>query len=99
MKPTEKEEEYFARVELGKLKKIEGEKHKMLKKEEKRRLKELHFMRCPKCGMEIIEVDYKGLKVDQCSECDGVWLDAGELDEVAKMDKSGIDKLFSIFTK
>jgi hypothetical protein len=88
IKPTEKEEEYFARVELEKLKKIEGEKHKMLKEEEKRRLKELHFMKCPKCGMEIIEV-----------ECDGVWLDAGELEAVAKMDKSGIDKLFSIFTK
>jgi len=99
IKPTEKEEEYFVRVEFEKLKKIEGEKHKMLKKEEKRRLKELHFMRCPKCGMEIIEVDYKGLKVDKCSECDGVWLDAGELEAVAKMDKSGIDKLFSIFTK
>ena len=49
--------------------------------------------------MEIIEVDYKSLKVDKCSECDGVWLDAGELEAVAKMDKSGIDKLFSIFTK
>lgn len=99
MKPTKKEEEYFARMKFEKLKKIEGEKHKMLKEEEKRRLKELHFMKCPKCGMEIIEVDYKGLKVDKCSECDGVWLDAGELKAVAKMDKSGIDKLFSIFTK
>ena len=99
MKPTEKEEEYFARMEFEKLKKIEMEKHKMLKEGEKRSLKELHFMRCPKCGMEIIEVDYKGLKVDKCSECDGVWLDAGELEAVAKMDKSGIDKLFSIFTK
>jgi hypothetical protein len=99
MKPTEKEEEYFARMEFEKLKKIKGEKHKMLKKEEKRRLKELHFMKCPKCGMEIIEIDYKGLKVDKCSECDGVWLDEGELEAVAKMDKSGIDKLFSIFTK
>ena len=99
MKPTEKEEEYFARMEFEKLKKIEVGKHKMLKEEEKRRLKELHFMKCPKCGMEIIEVDYKELKVDKCSECDGVWLDAGELEAVAKMDKSGIDKLFSIFTK
>ena len=97
IKPTEKEEEYFAMVELEKLKRIEMEKHKALKEEEKRRLKELHFMKCPKCGMEIIEVDYKGLKVDKCSECDGVWLDAGELEAVAKMDKSGIDKLFSIF--
>ena len=99
IKPTEKEEEYFARMELEKLRKVEVEKHKTLKEEEKRKLKDLHFMRCPKCGMEIIEVDYKGLKVDKCSECNGVWLDAGELEAVAKMDKSGIDKLFGIFTK
>jgi uncharacterized protein len=99
MKPTEKEEEYFARVEFEKLKKIEMEKHKTLKEKEKRRLKEFHFMKCPKCGMEIIEVDYKGLKVDKCSECDGVWLDAGELETVSKLDKSNLDKLFGVFKK
>jgi hypothetical protein len=97
VKPSEKEEEYFARMELERKKKIESEKHKMLAREEKEKLKELHFMRCPKCGMKLVEVDYKGIKIDECSECEGLWLDSGELTAVSKLNKTSIDKLFSIF--
>ena len=93
------EAEYIARMEYERLKKIEEEKHKKLKAEEKNKLKELHYMRCPKCGMEMIEIDYKGIKIDKCSECEGIWLDAGELEAVSKLEKSGLEKLFSVFKK
>ena len=53
----------------------------------------------PKFGMELIEIDYKGIKVDKCSECEGVWLDAGELEAISKFEKTGLDKLFSVFKK
>jgi hypothetical protein len=99
VKPSEQEEEYFARKEFARKKKIEEEKHKKLGDEGKRRLKELHYMRCPKCGMELIEIDYKGIKIDECSECEGIWLDAGELETVSKLEKTGLDKLFSVFKK
>jgi ssDNA-binding Zn-finger/Zn-ribbon topoisomerase 1 len=98
-KPTEKEEEYIARMEYERLKKIEEEKHKKLADDEKKKLKELHFMRCPKCGMDLIAVDYKGIEVDKCSDCEGIWLDAGELEAVSKLEKSGLDKLFSVFSQ
>jgi hypothetical protein len=99
MKPSEKEEEFFVRMEFEKKKKIEEEKHKRLAEEEKERLKKIHYMQCPKCGMELIEIDYKGIKIDECSECEGIWLDAGELATVAKLEKTGLDKFFSIFKK
>ena len=99
MRPSEQEAEYFARMEFVNKKKVEEEKHKKLAEEEKKRLKALHHMRCPKCGMELIEIDYKKIKIDMCSECDGVWLDAGEMGQVAKMDKIGLDRLFSLFKK
>ena len=99
MKPSESETEYIARMEFEKKRKIEQEKHKKLVEEEKQKLKEFHFMRCPKCGMELIEIDYKGIKVDECSECEGIWLDAGELAGVSKLEKGGLDKLFSVFMK
>jgi Zn-finger nucleic acid-binding protein len=54
-------------------------------------------MKCPKCGMELVEMDYKTIRIDKCSGCSGVWLDAGELETVSKMEKSGLDKLFSVF--
>lgn len=99
MKPSNREAEYIARKEYERLKKIEREKHLRLKAEEKNKLKDLHFMRCPKCGMELIGIDYKGIKVDKCSECEGIWLDAGELEAIAKIEKSGLEKLFSVFKK
>lgn len=98
-KPSEMESEYFARMEYERRKKAEEEKQNKLAEVEKKRLKELHFMRCPKCGMQLIEIDYKGIKVDKCSECEGIWLDAGEMDAVSKLEKAGLDKLFSVFQR
>jgi hypothetical protein len=99
MKPSDKEEEYFARLELERRKKIEEEKLKRMAEEEKRKLKELHYMRCPKCGMELKETDYKGIHVDKCFSCDGVWLDTGEIDALATLEKPALDKIFSVFKK
>jgi len=99
MKPSKREEEDIARMEFEKKKKLEEEKHKNIKENEKKRLKELHHMRCPKCGMELIEIDYKKIKIDKCSECEGIWLDAGELEIIVKLEKTGLDKLFSVFKK
>lgn len=99
MRPSEREEEYMVRKEFERLRKMEEEKHKKLKSEEKKKLKGLHYMRCPKCGMELIEIEYKNIKVDKCSECDGIWLDAGELETVSKLEKTGLDKLFGVFKR
>jgi uncharacterized protein len=98
-KPSEKEEEYFARKEFEKLKKIEAEKQNKLASDEKKRLKELHFMHCPKCGLKLVEIDYRGIKIDKCSGCEGVWLDAGELESASQMEKSILDKLFGTLKK
>ena len=98
-KPSENEEKYIAGMEFEQKKKIEMQKHRKLAQEEKKGLKELHFMRCPKCGMELIEIDYKGTRIDECSECRGIWLDAGELAVVSKLEKTALDKFFSVFSK
>ena len=99
VKPSETEKEYFAGLEFEKRKKLEAEKQAQIMEEEKRKRKELHYMRCPKCGMQLIEIDYKRIAVDKCSSCEGVWLDAGELEAVSEMDKGALDKLFSVFKK
>jgi len=49
---------------------------------ERQRLRELHFMKCPKCGHDMKEEDLAGVKVDRCSFCEGIYFDAGELDQV-----------------
>ncbi len=98
-KPSEKEEEYFIRMEFERKKKLEEEKHKKLGKEEKEKLKNLHHMRCPKCGMELIEVYYNGVHTDKCSECGGMWLDAGECESLSKTDNSVLTGWLRLFTR
>ena len=99
VKPSDKESEYFARKEFEKRMKIEHENRKKMEEQERKKIKELHYMHCPKCGMNLIEIDYKGIAVDKCSACEGVWLDAGELDEISKLEKGKLDKLFWVFKK
>src|SRR4030067_1156951 len=61
-KPSESEDEYFARIEFERRKKIEREKQQKLAEEERKRLRDLHYLKCPKCGMDLIEIDYKTIK-------------------------------------
>jgi hypothetical protein len=93
----DKEDEYFARQAFERRKALAEKKQAALAAEEQARRKELHWMKCPKCGMDLIEVDYKKIKVDKCSHCQGVWLDAGELEAVSTLEKSGLDKFFGVF--
>jgi uncharacterized protein with PIN domain len=94
-----KEEEYFARVEMEKKRKL-AEQHRIsLAEAEKNKLRELHYMRCPKCGMELREIEYRGVKVDRCFTCDGVWFDAGEVDALQKLETPALGKLFKVFAK
>lgn len=99
VKPSETEEEFFARKEYERLRKSQEENQKNLAIDQRAKEKELHYMKCPKCGMNLVEIDYKSIKIDKCSACEGIWLDAGEMELVVQMDKGGLDKLFSVFSR
>jgi len=99
VKPSETEEEFFARKEYERLKKSQEDSQKNLAADQRAKEKELHYMKCPKCGMNLVEIDYKNIKVDKCSACEGIWLDAGEIEMVGQMDKGALDKLFSVFSR
>jgi len=60
--------------------KRERERAAREKEEERRRLKELHFMKCPKCGHDLKEENLQGVTLDRCTFCEGLYLDAGELE-------------------
>jgi hypothetical protein len=99
IKPSEKEEEFFAREEFEQKKREQEESRKKLEVEKKKQLKDLHYMHCPKCGMELIEINYKNVVVDKCSSCQGIWLDAGELEAISELEKGILDKWFGVFKK
>lgn len=97
-KPNETEEEYFARLEAEKKKKLQEELKIKKELEEKEKLKQLHWMRCPKCGMELKEIIFKGIHIDRCTSCNGVWLDNGELEQLAGAESSFISEVLRFFT-
>jgi uncharacterized protein len=62
--------------------KREQERSQTEKAEETRRLKDLHFMKCPKCGHDMKEETVEGVSADRCTHCEGIFLDAGELEQI-----------------
>ncbi len=40
--------------------------------------------RCPRCGAALEARDMRGVAVDACPNGHGIWLDHGELDQIAK---------------
>lgn len=91
VKPSEQEEEYFKRQEIQRLKRLREEAAQQTAQDERAKLKEQHWMRCPKCGMELAEVDFRGVEVDTCFTCGGMYLDRGEIDKILKQtDEPGL---------
>lgn len=37
---------------------------------------------CPRCSKQLVVAEVKGISMDVCAGCQGVWLDAGELGQV-----------------
>jgi uncharacterized protein len=98
IKPSESEEEHFTRVEAERKKKYAKEHARKLAEQQRQELKERHWMRCPKCGMELQTIKYQDIEVDRCFTCNGTWLDQGELEKVAASEKSGaLSALLRIF--
>jgi uncharacterized protein len=97
-KPSKAEDEYFARQELERRKKWAQEQATKMAAEQKEQLKQLHWMKCPKCGMDLKEIEIHGVKVDQCANCGGVFLDAGEMEQIEKHEQGGVmGRVFSLF--
>ena len=57
------------------------------------------MLNCPKCLGKLEENTVENVKVDICWVCEGIWFDAGELETIVKLEKTGLDKLFSVFKK
>ncbi len=92
------EEEYFARVEAQKTSQLAKELAKKQAAEDAAALKELHWLRCGKCGNEMKPTHHRGVEIDVCTVCKSVLLDPGELEELAGEDHaSAIDTIAGLF--
>lgn len=85
------EEEFFQERDKELIDKLKISKAR----EERERLLATCRMRCPKCAAPLKERSFKKIQIDQCTGCGGIWLDPGELEEVAERDEeSWLGKLW-----
>jgi uncharacterized protein len=90
-KPSRNEDEYFAKLNAELIK----ERRAALDLARAQSDRKAHFMKCPKCGADLKEIEHHHVKVDQCTECRGVWLDAGEIELLEHAHESGVTRFFS----
>ena len=90
-KPSRNEDEYFAKLNAELIK----ERRASLDAVRAQSARKAHHMKCPKCGGELKEMEHHHVKVDQCADCGGVWLDVGEIELLEHAHESGVTRFFS----
>ncbi len=96
-KPSHEEDEFFAKEDANRLHALAVERMRKLQGEERERLKQQHWMHCPKCGFELQALKFKGLTIDRCFHCGGTWLDAGELETLAGKESDFLSRVVALF--
>ena len=79
------EDEYFVKKEKELIAKLKAKQD--LEKEAD--IKKACYMRCPKCSAPLKERSFTKVLIDQCTDCGGIWFDAGELEQVATKEEAG----------
>ncbi len=85
-KPSKNEDEYFAKRDAELLAASRAQAQSKRDEDERRS----HYMKCPKCGSDLVTQNLHGVQTDNCPECGGLWLDAGELDQLLKHEEPGL---------
>ena len=86
MTHNKNEDEYFARRDADLLRQHRASAQQAAAQTERK----THYMKCPKCGYDLITGDWDGIQIDQCTHCHGVWLDAGEAESLLKSPQSNV---------
>ena len=87
-KPSMDEDEYFAREDIEKKRKLAYQQAHVMAEQQKEALRTLHYMKCPKCGFDLHTLRRGDVDLDACFNCKGLWIDAGELAHFEKQLRS-----------
>lgn len=51
-------------------------------------------MKCPVCkDVTLLMSEKKGVEIDYCPECRGIWLDRGELEKIMEKEEKTFDEI------
>lgn len=91
------ESEYFGKLDAEKKSKLAEEKRSKLAKDELKKLKELHWMRCSCCGLELETIVFKGIAIHRCFNCGGVFLEEGMLEKLCGEESHIMESILELF--
>lgn len=83
-KPSRNEDEYFGKLNLE----LIHEMRVKLDAERKQAERKAHHNKCPRCGCDLHETHAEMVKIDECVECGGIWLDKGEIEQLRRVNTS-----------
>lgn len=100
-KPSNAEEEYFAREEAEKLYRLHKDKMKEHDSAKMSADKAAHWMKCGKCGYDLQTISWRNVEIDKCFRCGAILLDDGELEKLAGKEDAGqfVSSFLGIFKK
>lgn len=81
-KPSENEQSYFIEQEMKRLNQLRREHLEKMEQAERDQLKELHYLRCAKCGQKMETTTLVDVEIEICPDCRGIYLDVGELQKI-----------------
>jgi hypothetical protein len=93
-KPSSTEDEYFVREEAQRAK-LDQLRRDQAKDDAARRARK---GTCPGgCQTKLVEESFQTIRIDRCPTCGGVWLDPGELEQIAPDNTSLLRAAFEFF--
>ena len=78
------EEEYFRRKEKELIEKLRAKRVQ----QEQHEKAEAATVHCPKCDGTLVPLTYEDVRLDRCVNCNGVWLEAEDLNRLMKQPES-----------
>lgn len=78
------EEDYFRRKDKESLDRLRS----ALAAEAQAKGKAAALMPCPRCAGSLKEEIFDEVQIERCDTCHGVWLDAGELRQIARQERA-----------
>ncbi len=99
LKTSNQENEYFAKQEALKLRKLVLKTAQEMSAQDKKQIKEKHYMHCPKCGMKMHIIHINDVEVDKCFGCGGLFFDDGELEKISGREGSFFDAVHEVLDR
>jgi len=84
------EDEYFLRKEHELIERLRAKRAENQERDQTK----ASPVQCPKCDGALVEIAFEEVQIDRCGKCNGVWLDAEELEKLTRQEGVWLSSLW-----